>query len=464
MDCKLMGGQSMNPHNPTRRAVLAALGAGALGRAQILGPILGGRLAVPRNGLIARYEIGGTAGAQGAAIGTFKDLSGNGYDATQSTGVNKPAVNTHTVSGGRALLFNGSATAASNFSYMSMPAGLAPSSQSLSAVMILEPTAVQGTNDQYALDFSASNNNAYIRYNPQLKGGPAIGVSNPGMYIPWGPQMFGFSSSAAGWKYILRNVFSSSAGTVAASSPAGGSIMCYGAGQFNASGNLYAVFVYNRALTQADINQIWNYAQAVYRCRPFSTQMLMACCGDSQTSGYTASGYNGLGWLQQWLIANPAYTAYNFALTGSKTSALNNPDSIYSATPTKRICFIWSGTNDNATGAAGTWVAGGLTNIQNFVSARRATGWKVVTATMLPRTGGVTNGSYEADRQTFNAALTTNSGGIYGDAIADIGSNSTIGVAGAQNNSTYYGGDTTHLTQAGLTIAEGIFASAIAGI
>jgi lysophospholipase L1-like esterase len=193
--------------------------------------------------------------------------------------------------------------------------------------------------------------------------------------------------------------------------------------------------------------------------------MLLAGCGDSLTAAYVAGGYNGLGWMQQWLINNPTYTAYNFAVTGSKTSALNSPDAVYSPTPAKRICWIWSGTNDLAAGNG--FVSGALSNIAAFVTARRSTGWKCVTATMLPRAGGVSANTdpFETDRQTFNSAIRANSGGIYGDAIADVGNDATIGVAGASTNATYYWSDNIHLNQAGCTLAlNNYFAPAIASL
>jgi lysophospholipase L1-like esterase len=38
----------------------------------------------------------------------------------------------------------------------------------------------------------------------------------------------------------------------------------------------------------------------------------------------------------------------------------------------------------------------------------------------------------------------------------DVGADATIGVAGAQNNTTYYGGDGVHFTAAGNTVIAGL--------
>lgn len=428
-------------------------------KGQILSPILfgigsGSSVSIPTNGLIGRYEQASNSGSAGTALSSLVDSSGSGNNCTQGTGANQPTINTAGVSGRTICFESGNGVQR----YMNFPAGVTFSTQNFGVIFVMDTLYSANSNSSYLCDFTSVSNAFSLNFNSGSPAGklgvPGHGSSN--QYVPWGTQMVGFTGAAGGSNFIFSNVFTSS-GAIASASPAGGVLNCYGSNTFNPSTNLYMVLVYNRTLLQADIDQIYSYAQATYKVYGTSSYMLLGGVGDSLTAGFVASAYNGLGWMNQWLTANPTYTAYNFAITGSKIAALAVPDTIYSASPTKRICFIWSGTNDNATGTAGTWVAGALSSLSSYVSARRTTGWKCVTATMLPRTGGVTNASFETDRQTFNTALTTNAGGIYGDAISNIGGDATIGQAGDQTNLTYYMNDAIHLNQAGNAIAYGTY-------
>jgi hypothetical protein len=453
----------------TRRRLLAGLGAagGLAGSAMLRGQgIMPGFLqppSLPLNGLIARYESSNAPGAQGLAVPAWSDNSGSGFVTSQATTLQQPSVNlaANTISGRRSVYFVGAGNVLGTANDLILPSGLSVSTQSCSVVVIREQTLIGSSN--YLINLGS--NALYLNSNASvLTAGPSNRSAASPLYCPFGvPQMLGFASGSSNFKFILGGVLSAAVGSPITSATAtGGTLGCFGTNQFNDAGNYYLVLIYNRQLTQADVTQIYAYARAVYRVFPVSSYMRLATCGDSHTSGYAGSIDNGQAWVYQLLRANPSWTCYNTAITGKTTAQLVSPDFGYSSTPTKKICVTWCGTNDLiATGQAST----ALSNLAAWVTARRATGWKCVGVTLLPRNGGISAnpnpGGYEADRQTVNTALRANSGGIYGDAIADPGNDATIGQAGQYSNTTYYYTDSTHLTKAGYGIVEGYISAAV---
>lgn len=85
---------------------------------------------------------------------------------------------------------------------------------------------------------------------------------------------------------------------------------------------------------------------------------------------------------------------------------------------------------------------------------------KVVVQTVTP---SEVDSAYEARRITYNAYVKSHWVGV-ADALMDVGSDATIGVPGAQLNTTYYVSDKTHFTDAGQNIWAGIVTSAIQGL
>jgi hypothetical protein len=76
---------------------------------------------------------------------------------------------------------------------------------------------------------------------------------------------------------------------------------------------------------------------------------------------------------------------------------------------------------------------------------------------MLPKTP---TGTQEAQRIILNANIVGDTSGSW-DAVADCGSDPTIGVASGNTNTTYYNADANHLNSVGMAIAAPYFANAI---
>ncbi len=84
-----------------------------------------------------RSDVGVTA--SGGQVSALADQSGNGNDASQSTGANQPTITAAAVNGVAALNFDGST------SYMTLGPGLFFGSSGITAYVVLNPTATSST-------------------------------------------------------------------------------------------------------------------------------------------------------------------------------------------------------------------------------------------------------------------------------------------------------------------------------
>jgi hypothetical protein len=94
------------------------------------------------------------------------------------------------------------------------------------------------------------------------------------------------------------------------------------------------------------------------------------------------------------------------------------------------------------------------------LTARRAAGWKVVILTILPRTQTGCPANMETYRTSVNTSI-RNNWATFANALADVGADATIGVAGASNNATYYDADKVHPIAAGHLIIKGLVNMAV---
>lgn len=96
-----------------------------------------------------------------------------------------------------------------------------------------------------------------------------------------------------------------------------------------------------------------------------------------------------------------------------------------------------------------------VTALKAYVAARRAAGWKVIVATILPRSD-VSN--FNTFRNGVNTTIKSDSS--WYDGLADIASDSNMGPDGASDNTTYYA-DGVHPTALGYTTLAAYYTTAI---
>lgn len=176
--------------------------------------------------------------------------------------------------------------------------------------------------------------------------------------------------------------------------------------------------------------------------------------GDSLTVGVGSTGGNEYP-TQTMALFSDVWHYYNFGVNG-QTVAQMIADAASQVDPTLvppavNICILWGGTNSLYFGgtAAATYA-----DIVTYCNARRAAGWTVIVGTITPRTNAGTPGTFEADRQTVNAAIRAN-WPSFADALADIAADSRLGDAGDETDTTYYT-DLVHMTDAGYAVVASI--------
>lgn len=221
-------------------------------------------------------------------------------------------------------------------------------------------------------------------------------------------------------------------------------------------GKIQRVGIWNRTLSAAEmqtiIDSIWSG----------SLDYTVVCEGDSMTAGVGATAGNDYP-AQLDALLGAGYNVTNVGFSGhtlnNMTSDAATTDSLRVAVYRRNIICAWGGTNDIYFGqdAASTYA-----EYVTYCNARRANGWKVVAFTMLPRSSGGTPGDFETSRQTFNTSVRAD-WTTFADALADVAANTTIGDAGDETNTTYYG-DLLHLTDAGYAIVANAVKTAVLSI
>lgn len=169
---------------------------------------------------------------------------------------------------------------------------------------------------------------------------------------------------------------------------------------------------------------------------------MLVADGDSITAGTGDTPYPGL------LSVPAAWSVHNVAI-GGQTLAVAIPaapttvDTLFGGALNPNICSVWLGTDDiegNGTSPAATYVL-----LTQYIQARHAKGWKVITATMLSRT------NFETQKNAYNALILANTAGA--DAVVDF-TGTVLGCDGCATNLTYFLAGGVHPNQNGVTTVE----------
>lgn len=95
-----------------------------------------------------------------------------------------------------------------------------------------------------------------------------------------------------------------------------------------------------------------------------------------------------------------------------------------------------------------------------YARERRAAGFKVIIGTMVSRTGSNGNGTFDSQKNTYNALIRANWAN-FADGIADLAGDARLGADGAYSNLTYFQADGIHINDTGAAIVAGIVSTAI---
>jgi lysophospholipase L1-like esterase len=238
----------------------------------------------------------------------------------------------------------------------------------------------------------------------------------------------------------------------------------YGGGNL-LTGKIASVIITRGADTARQRSEMLAYLGAYYGITVDSgAKRLVICDGDSLTAG-TGSTAGQTYPVQLIAALGSGYEAINDG-TGGHTVvqmlASVAPLDEYIAVTRPRTYYVgWGGGNDIYT--SGTDAGALFANYVALLRGRRVSGAKVVACTQLPRSIVSTPSYYERQRLAFNA-MVRSQWRTFADALADMGANTTIGLAGSEMNTTYFDPDRVHMTNAGYAIVAGLVQTAILSI
>jgi lysophospholipase L1-like esterase len=249
---------------------------------------------------------------------------------------------------------------------------------------------------------------------------------------------------------------------------------------FQWGGHVMAVVIFNRKLTDAEIQVVNDYLSHVCRvqCTPH-----IRCIGDSITSGsgatrVTAGGYGtakhgNTDWPSQLLdllpydnvwVRQDAYAGRSMAQFASEM-AFSTQAHFIPGTNSKQIALMCIGTNTLSAGMAterplDTPVS--YTTYADLCQTLRDQGWLVGAYTLLPR-GDVVASSLQKHYRMYAQfnKLIRQGYHLFADFLVDIASDPRIGFPGCENDTTYFNADKVHLTDQGYAIIAGLTKSAL---
>lgn len=197
--------------------------------------------------------------ADGDSVYTWADQSGNGRDFVQATSANRPVFHTNRVNGLAAVTFGGAA--ATNM------ANTHPSvSQPYTICTVFKPVSLSNT---YNCMCDTAAGGPQISYEK-------VGGTTPTYYMYWGTQVYGgtskfgiFADYIASFNTTASYTMSQGVIITAAGNPGAGAIQNTILGNSpalvnNIVGDMAEFFLYNKALSVADLELLTTYASSRY--------------------------------------------------------------------------------------------------------------------------------------------------------------------------------------------------------
>jgi hypothetical protein len=232
----------------------------------------------------------------------------------------------------------------------------------------------------------------------------------------------------------------------------------------------------NRAISDSEESGLmsWLTAQPIPPAFPV-TEPLVALIGDSIANGDQVSGPQSWAFTMLGDLANtyPDVQLLNDAVNGGGIPMVKNSSYSedilpwYSASRAKNVLIVAAGTNDLVSVAnGGSILSDVLDGYYGLLASARATGWKTVACTVLPRSDFTTptaQSNFDNARAAFNADVVANYA-TYADALADVAAIPGMGAAGNSASLTYYAQDKIHPNAAGHALLEPIYRAAVASL
>ena len=371
-------------------------------------------------------------------IVTLHDQSGNGRHLAQGTIANQPGYDTGQRFGNACpILFDGYSRSASPQNPTRerfLEANGLSFSRANMAVFVAAQSQVS-FNNAYPLGFENASGGDNVGLNaPSVGGVNSIGSNINGQPrgVDASPDTIGFALSASNRLYFSQGAVltqsASNAGTTATRLRIGRNA----AGQ-SAMMALFGVALYNTALSQAAGGTVRDSLNtAIGKPSAFDYHVLFI--GDSITEG---TGSRNLLNTARSMRLNVKALMTNAGIHGQKladdaANRVNRFGNQFRA-GIPNVAFISGGTNDLAAGTAGASLYADTTT--PLVSYLRSLGFKLVVATILPRTDGGWDAAAESRRVAYNNAVRANAAGA--DAVLDLTANAAMGNGNAGDAAKY---------------------------
>ncbi len=232
-------------------------------------------------------------------------------------------------------------------------------------------------------------------------------------------------------------------------------------GGFQSNADFRDIYVYNRALTQAEIYQLMDYCRAKsYGIAQTGFGILFAD-GDSLTANGSPPYITRVATLLTGAAISYKST-FNGGVGGQKLSAMNagaisGMDAYINPLRERDVVIIWGGTNDIQTGDS---VATVTASMQGYIAGRRAVCPEIPIVALTTIARGDLTGGQETIRQDWNTELRNNYAAWGITKLVDVAALPEFDSILDTANVLYYDIDTVHLATGGIDlIADAVYDS-----
>lgn len=399
-------------------------------------------------------------------ITIWYDQSGYGHNITAalSTGPKIDAFNK--IGNSRAILFDNTwdGTETAPESFMTIPSTVTATFDTSAAVVLARTRNSQRAVPLFQWTDATSSimlgrvPNSTFTLGVDITGVGQFGNTNA--FMTDTPYVAGYNSSNVNFQvWKDDNMYGTGSGTGNGSQLTGGFLCSAPAfNQLSGYNEMAAVIFYSQYLTTTQIQQLtaslhWNFGTV-----PQSRSNLVTD-GDSITDGYGSTLLQNYVRQAEPLIKKPM-TIFNVGYFGDTLASRAvhfSSDVAPAFVPgaADNIVSIFAGTNDIVNGAN---LATLQTDMQQYCTLAHTTGFKVLVATILPRSGFSTQ--FESLRQEFNTWLGL-TWSTFADGLIDFNGDPTMGGLESVAANTMYYVDGTHPTTLGYSYLAPIFANAV---
>jgi trimeric autotransporter adhesin len=378
-------------------------------------------------------------------VDIYYDQSGNGLHATQTASANRPPVGLNTIGGVRVVSFPAEIAASTRY-FMNIPVGLSVGTRSVSVITVGRAYSATSEN-LWAV--GTGTNSLFVASSGSAVGRSSLtqlGVSERTLLpLHCNAGVHCLVSGASGVTASFNNV-SVSLSAVTSATVTGG-LICQGTYTNSAPrDDIGALIIYSSALSAADQLTIRAKLTAYHGVVPQSDVSIVDE-GDSITFGSFVVDAQNRTTQETDYLADGEIPHLNIGFPGQTLSYF---DTNYAtrvapnfATGKTNILRLFAGTNDIAnSGATG---AATYAKLVALCGKARATGYKIVVGTMLPRAG--VSAGVQAEQAAYNALIRANWATI-ADGIADFQASPIMGTQASASNTALYS-DGIHPTKLG---------------